>query len=230
MKYKYETHLHTSPVSACARASVEDSVRAYKELGYAGLFITNHFIGANIAKEVRELPYAEQLEFYYQDYLDAKRIGDEIGIDVFFGIETSYKGTDFLVYGLGIDWYRAHPEIMEMKKKEMLAFMRSEGALLIQAHPFREASYIDHIRLFPKDVDGVEIINSSRTPFENEMATVYAEHYALIPFAGTDNHTGADRTTFAGMESDVRISDEQDFTRRVKNGEMRVFSISANDN
>ena len=30
--YRYETHLHTSPVSACARASVYDSLVAYKEL------------------------------------------------------------------------------------------------------------------------------------------------------------------------------------------------------
>ncbi len=225
MKYRYETHLHTAPVSACARASVEESIRAYRELGYTGVFITNHFIGANIAREVRELPYAEQLEYYYSAYLEGKRVGDELGVDVFFGIEISYKGTDFLVYGLDIDWYRAHPEITEMPKKEEIRLMRDAGALVIQAHPFREASYIDHIRLFPRDVHGTEVINSCRTPEENAMAKLYSEHYGLIPFAGTDNHTGADRTTFAGMESDVRITDESDFVRRVKNGEMKVFSI-----
>ena len=223
MKYRYETHLHTSPVSACSRSSVEESVRAYKELGYAGLFITNHFIGGNIAKEVRGQSYVEQLEFYYGAYVEGKRIGDEIGIDVFFAIETSYKGTDFLVYGLDIDWYRAHPEIMEMTKKEQLAFMKAEGALLIQAHPFREASYIDHIRLYPRDVEGVEIINSSRAPEENEMARMYAEHYGLIPFAGSDNHKGPDHKVFAGMESDTPIKDVADFVRQVRDGEMQVF-------
>ena len=40
MTYKYETHVHTSPVSACARATVEETVRAYHALGYAGLFIS----------------------------------------------------------------------------------------------------------------------------------------------------------------------------------------------
>ena len=39
----------------------------------------------------------------------------------------SYKGTDFLVYGLDKDWYLAHPEIMDMKKSEELTFLRENG-------------------------------------------------------------------------------------------------------
>ena len=229
MKYKYETHLHTSPVSACARASVEESVRAYKELGYAGVFITNHFVDGNIAFEIRGHSYEEMLHFYYKDYLDAKAVGEEIGIDVFFGVELAYAGTDFLVYGLNMDWYLAHPEIQGMSKKEELNLMRDAGALVIQAHPFREARYIDHIRLYPRDVHGTEIINASRTPEENAMAKLYCEHYGLIPFAGTDNHTGAARTTFAGMECDERITDEWDFVRRVLDGQMQIFSINTQE-
>ena len=48
--YKYETHLHTSPVSKCAIASVRDSLEFYKSLGYDGVFITNHFIQGNMTK------------------------------------------------------------------------------------------------------------------------------------------------------------------------------------
>ena len=46
--YLYETHLHTSPVSKCARASVREVVEYYKNAGYEGIFITNHFIDSNI--------------------------------------------------------------------------------------------------------------------------------------------------------------------------------------
>ena len=46
--YKYETHLHTAPVSRCARSSVEEQLRLYKALGYDGVFITNHFLDGNI--------------------------------------------------------------------------------------------------------------------------------------------------------------------------------------
>ena len=222
--YRYETHLHTSPVSACARASVEETLIAYRDMGYDGVFITDHFIDGNINRDVRNLPYPDMLEYYFTSYLEAKRLAPEIGIKVFFGVELAYAGTDFLVYGLDMDWYRNHLEIMEMTKKQELAFMREAGALVIQAHPFREAAYIDHIRLYPREVDGVEIINASRTDKENEMAQLYCEHYGLLPFAGTDNHVGGGRRTFAGLECEVPISSEAEFIEAVREGRMKIFT------
>ena len=56
------------------------------------------------------------------------------------------------------------------------------------------------------------------------MARLYAEHYGLIPFAGSDNHRGADHKIFAGMESDTRITDLADFVSKVRGGEMQVFT------
>lgn len=226
--YKYETHLHTYPVSKCARASVRESMENYKALGYDGIFVTNHFLDGNINID-RSLPYEEKINFYFSDYEEALNLSDEIGIKVFCGVELTYKGTDFLIYGLDKDWYLSHPEIMDMKKSEELAYFMELGALVIQAHPYREASYIDHIRLFPRHVHGVEIINSCRTDYENNMAKIYAQHYNLIEFAGTDNHVGKDRTTFAGMCSETPIIDEKDFVERVKKGEMQVFSIDTDN-
>ena len=46
--YLYETHLHTLPVSGCAHAGVRESIELYCRAGYAGVFITNHFIDGNI--------------------------------------------------------------------------------------------------------------------------------------------------------------------------------------
>ena len=46
--YKYETHLHTYPVSKCARSTVRENLELYKEFGYDGVFITNHFLDGNI--------------------------------------------------------------------------------------------------------------------------------------------------------------------------------------
>ena len=53
--FKYETHCHTSPVSKCAKASVEETVRFYQSIGYDGLFITNHFLDGNINPESAEM-------------------------------------------------------------------------------------------------------------------------------------------------------------------------------
>ena len=222
--YRYETHLHTAPVSACARATVRQSLEFYKSIGYDGVFITNHFIDGNISIDSSK-PYAERIEFYFSDYENGVKIGKELGIKVFCGIEQSFEGTDFLIYGLDKQWFLAHPHIEQMQKSDELILLMESGALVIQAHPFREADYIDHIRLFPRCVHGVEIINACRTDFENKMAEIYAESYSLLTFAGSDNHSAERQGRLAGMCSETPIADEQDFVRRVKSGEMKIFTL-----
>ena len=223
--YRYETHMHTSPVSSCAKKSVRENVEFYRSLGYDGIFITNHFLDGNFyLRKNTEIPYGEKVRLFCADYEEAVKIGEEVGIRVFFGAELSYGGTDFLVYGLEKEWFLAHPEIMEMQKSEELPFLMSEGALVVHAHPFREAKYIDHIRLFPRGIHGVEVINANRTPLENEMAEIYAEKYGFCRTAGTDNHLGADQAHLAGMESETPLRDVADFIERVKAGTMRIFT------
>lgn len=220
--YQYETHLHTTPVSRCAKADVRENLTFYKQLGYAGVFITNHFIDGNINID-RSLPYEDRIAFYFSDYEAAVEIGKKLELAVFCGVEMSYGGTDFLVYGLDKAWYLAHPELEGMKKSALLPFLMENGALIIQAHPFREARYIDHIRLYPRCVHGVEIYNACRTDFENTLAEQYAENYGLLPFAGTDNHIAGMQIALAGIETDTPLADEADFVSRVKAGAIRLF-------
>ena len=219
--YLYETHLHTKPVSKCATAEVRDNLERYKELGYTGVFITNHFIDGNVRID-EPMSYEEKINFFFSDYEDALKIGKEIGIQVLLGVELSYKGTDFLVYGLDKEWFLAHPEILEMPKSEELPFMMEQGALVIQAHPFREAFYIDHIRLFPRCVHGVEVFNACRKDLENEMAKRYADAYGLLHFAGSDTHHLTQKR-FTGLKFETPILDEKDFINRVKNSEYEIF-------
>ena len=226
--YLYETHLHTFPVSRCSRAGVRESLEYYKEIGYAGVFITNHFIDGNINFDLSR-PYEEQINFYFSDYEEALAIGREIDLSVFLGIESSYKGTDFLIYGLDKEWYLAHPEIAGMQKSKFLTLAAEAGALVIQAHPFSEAAFIDHIRLFPRHVHGVEVYNGSRTDFQNAMAELYAQQYGLLPFAGSDNHLSYRQKSLGGMQSDTPILDEQDFVARVKSGEITHFRLNLNE-
>lgn len=223
--HKYETHLHTFPVSKCAKATVQETLDFYKQNGYDGVFITNHFLDGNINIDA-SLSYEERIAFFCSDYEEGVKYGESIGLKVFFGVELSYKGTDFLVYGPDKEWYLQNPQIMDMKKSEELAYLMDSGALVIQAHPYREAAYIDHIRLFPRSVHGIEVVNASRTDLENHMAKLYAENYGLLEFAGTDNHRAGASLSLAGMCSQTPISDEQDFVSRVKNGEMHIFTMN----
>lgn len=224
MEYRYDTHVHTFPVSRCAKASPRETVEFYKSLGYDGIFITNHFLDGNINID-RDEPYEKKIEFYFSDYEEAVKVGREVGLKVFFGAELSYKGTDFLIYGLDKQWYLSHPEIMEMEKSAELPFMMEEGALVIQAHPFREAHYIDHIRLYPQCVHGIETINAGRSDLCNDLGNYYAEAYGFHKTAGSDNHEAGGAKKLAGMISSVPLEDEQDFIKHVLADDMRLFLV-----
>ena len=223
--YKYETHLHTFPVSRCAIASVEESLKYYKELGYDGVFITNHF--PDVVDDTNKgKTYEEKIKYYFSDYEKALELSETIGIKVFCGVETTYGGTDFLVYGLDKEWFLAHPEIMNMRQSDKLKLMRKNGALIIQAHPFREAFYIDHIRLFPRHVDGVEIMNANRPDEENNLAKIYCEHYGLIKLAGSDNHSASKQNKLFGICFDEPICSMEDFIEKAKNRKAEIFTLT----
>lgn len=220
--YLYETHLHTSPVSRCARASVRDTVEFYKAQGYAGIFLTNHYVEPH--RDPENLPtFESRIELLFSDYEQAVEIGKEIGLSVFFGVEITHAGTDFLVYGLDKTWWLSHPQIEEMQIRDRLTFLAENGALIIHAHPYRESHYIECIRLFPRYIHGVEIYNANRTPLENEMAALYAEKYQLLTFAGSDNHSAGVQKKFGGLQFASPLKDEQDFVQRFKNGEATLF-------
>lgn len=220
--YLYETHLHTQPASGCARWSAAEAVKYYKDAGYAGIFITNHFLDDDIP-ELRALPYEDQINLYFKDFEDGLEAGREVGLAVFCGVELSYKGTDFLVYGLDKAWYLAHPEIDGMPIKDFLALAKQEDALVIHAHPFREAGSIDHIRLYPRSVHGVEVYNGNRNAFENEMAQKYALNYGLLQFAGSDIHGKEPHGLRYGVCCETPVADERDFVNKVLAGQMQVF-------
>ena len=226
--YLYETHVHTSPLSACAKVGVRETLEYYKNAGYTGIFMTDHFIDGNISKDIRPLPYEERIERYFAVYEEALPIGKELGIDVFPGFEATYKGTDFLIYGIDKEWCLSHPDMDKMSKKELLSLIMSEGALVIQAHPFREAGYIDHIRLFPRSVHGVEVFNACRNDFENKLAAQYCENYVLIPFAGSDNHVGGGMQRFGGMATEERIGSVIGFIDAVLTGKAKPFMRDEN--
>ena len=43
-EYLWETHMHTSETSRCARSPAAKMVAAYKDAGYHGIVVTDHFL------------------------------------------------------------------------------------------------------------------------------------------------------------------------------------------
>lgn len=223
--YLYETHMHTSEGSACAQNTGKEMARAYAEAGYTGIIITDHFFYGNTAVD-RSLPWSEWVEKFGLGYEHAKEEGDRLGLQVFFGWESGYQGTEFLIYGLDKQWLLEHPEIKDATVAEQYKLVHEGGGIVCQAHPFREASYISEIRLFPEYVDGVEGVNASHSslskrslchPEYNERALAYAMEHNFPLTAGSDQHNTD--MIWGGMVFPRKLADIRDFNRAVLNRE-----------
>jgi predicted metal-dependent phosphoesterase TrpH len=192
--FKYETHLHTSQGSDCAQTTGADMADHYKANGYTGIIVTDHFFGGNVARRISaDLLWKTRIAMFCEGFEDAKRRGDEIGLDVFFGFEFAFLGTEFLVLGLDKDWLTENPQILNMSLRAVLRLFRAAGGFVIHAHPFRAADYIEMIRLLPDCVDAVEVFNggnarSLRTR-PDKAALQFAELYELPVSSGTDIHS-----------------------------------------
>jgi len=224
--YRYETHLHTAETSACSRFEAEEIVEKYTRLGFRGVIVTDHFLLGN-STVPEQLPYAEKIHLFCAGYRKVKEAAEGTSLDVFFGLEYSHAGTDFLLYGLSEEWLLNHPEIMELSVNELCDLVKSEGGLVVQAHPYREAFYIDHIRLYPNKVGGIEVLNASNRDRSNRLARVLAEEYGLPMTAGSDTH-GKWTVSLAGMEFETPLKDEKDFADRVSRGEGKIFTLKDN--
>ena len=185
--YSYELHLHTSEVSLCASSSAAEMVRHFKRLGFAGICVTDHYNG-NIA-DSEGLTRAERIARFCRGYDRAFEEGRRVGLSVFLGWEYSYHGTDFLIHGLDREWLLRNEAADRMALPDYLAFVRSEGGIVCHAHPFREAGYIDMIRLLPHSIDAVETLNANRPDTENRRALDYARDFGLPETNGSDIHT-----------------------------------------
>ena len=216
MPYLYETHMHTCQGSACGVSTGAEQARFYKEMGYTGIIVTDHFTGGNTAVP-RELPWRERIDRFCSGYEDALIEGQKIGLDVFFAWEQNYDGDEYLVYGPDKAWLLAHPDVEHWTRQKQLEAVHGAGGAVIQAHPFRHRDYIKYILLGPKYCDGIEVANTGNTPDADACARRYAQAYRLLVTAGTDNHNclKADPAKLMGVELDARLTSVKDYARLI---------------
>lgn len=217
-KYKYELHLHTKEASACASLDGAAQARLYKSLGYEGVFITDHFFGGNTAVP-RNLSWEQRINLFCKGYENAKEEGEKIGLKVFFGLETGFCGTEFLVYGVTEEWLAAQADMMSWSIEEQYQKVQEAGGIVIHAHPFREAPYIPRLDLYPEYVDGVEVYNlenDRRDPEFNERARKYAEEYHLPMTGGGDAHHQNSR--HGGIITEQPLDSVEEFMRLIREG------------
>ena len=195
--YLYETHLHTCESSNCASNTGEEMARACRKAGYTGIIVTDHnWYGNNCID--KSLSWEQWVEAFCKGYEHARQWGDANDLQVFFGYEANYGGTEFLIYGVDKQWLKMHPQIKDATIEEQYRMIHEAGGMVIQAHPFRKEDYIPEIRLFPEWSDGAEGINATHSchlskshnnPAWDDMAIRYSHQNGLPMTAGSDVHT-----------------------------------------
>ncbi|MEG1427751.1 MAG: hypothetical protein RSC76_08700, partial [Oscillospiraceae bacterium] len=215
--YRYEMHCHDRFCSACAHSTPEEMVLAYAQKGYDGLVFTNHFLGGNTAVD-KSLPWAEKIDCYYYAYLRGKAAAPK-GFTVLFGLEHRYEndGKEVLTYNITPEFLKAHPNLHLLPIGEYADLVHSAGGFLTQAHPYREAWFINPAVLPPVNIlDALETFNFFNSPPENQKAEDFAAAHHLYGCSGGDIHDIHEPLALAGMAFPHPIHSSQDLVSALK--------------
>lgn len=215
MAYLYEMHLHTEQGSACGKAPGRDYIKKYKELGFDGIFVTDHFFRGN-ARPDRSLPWETWVNEFCKGYEDAKEEGDKQGLQVFFGLEERFDWDEWLVYGIDKQFLLDHPDMKDWSRGQWLENVHKAGGCIIQAHPFRARGYMNSIDPC-LGVDGYEIANAGNDAVMDSRAAAFAGKLGKFTSCGSDIHWPDHRLgedVFA-MSFDERLTSAKNYVKNV---------------
>lgn len=190
MAYNIELHFHTAQSSHCGRVNAEDGVKQYKEKGYSGIVVTDHF-----SKKERGGPEGQEWDAvcdrFLLGYHTAKKAAKGMNFCVFLGMEIRFPHdeNDFLVYGFTEEFLRAHPWIYMRELPDLMGLAMQEKLYIAQAHPFRpKCSLAD-----PACLHGIEVYNGNpRHNSHNDLALQAAKEHQLGMIVGSDFHQPED--------------------------------------
>lgn len=220
-EYKYELHCHTNDVSRCAHSSAEEAVEFYKERGYDGIVITDHYSPQTFLFHKALAPH-KYIDMYLKGYKRAKAVCGE-DFTVLLGCEVRFFFTidDFLIYGLSEDFLRNSGNLMKMYLKKLFSLCDRKNLLLLEAHPFRELRF----RHNPKYLHGCEVFNGKdKGRPANEKAVKWAkENNFAVVTSGGDFHD-KNSTTPGGIITDEPIRTNEDLLRILRSGKYKLIT------
>ncbi len=154
MRYimKIDMHAHTSGISRCCRIPAETVLSFCQNSGIDGIVLTNHYTKDYVIGDDAEV-FARA---YIAEYDYTKRLGDEMGVQVFFGVEVTWEAArqvHILLYGVSPAFVLEHPRMYDYTQKELYEAVKRVGGAVIQAHPYRNGATV----LDTDYLDGLEI-------------------------------------------------------------------------
>ena len=218
--YRYELHAHTCECDRDAHLSAKELVHLYKDAGYDGMVITDHYIERFYTiwfpEEVEGLSHEQQVARWLKGFRTARDEGRKIGFTVLPGAEVRFNGypNDYLLYGLNEEFFFSVPRLNELKNLDELLALMPEKACVVQAHPFRDDMVVANSRgLF-----GIEVFNGGTEKIRNDMAEMFAAHYGLAMTSGSDIHDPS-RLAKGGIITERRICTPEDLSAVLRSGE-----------
>ena len=226
MMYKIEPHLHTKHVSKCGWLYAEELAKGYHEAGYAAIAVTDHY-NVNTWEYLGIDPKREEsvVSEFLDGYEKLKEACAQYDIRVYMGAELRFyeNENDYLFYGFD-PALLAHPhEIMNMGIAHFSKMARTQGGLLIQAHPFRTKC----VPVAPMYLDGIEVYNASPRHLYhnyNDFAMELAENQgsSFIRTAGSDCHRIEDIGR-SGILSDTLPADTYELADLLRSGNYQLI-------
>ena len=205
--FKTEAHLHTYPVSSCAKLTPVEQVRLFKEAGYDTIIVSDHFSPHHFKKLGADLTFAEKVDKLCDAYLEAKAEGDRIGLTVLFSVELSFHKNHYLLYGVTREFLKLREDIFDIDIDELYAHLKAHGITIIQAHSHRARS--EDCVPQPDYVDGFELNFCRRKENNNEKTLVLAKEYDMPLTVGSDCHRPEDVGVSATLSEEKIESVEQ---------------------
>ncbi len=215
MSYIYEMHCHTGCTSQCGRVEPERIVELYKEHGYNGIVVTDHY------SPLTFMPSANanrHIDHFLEGYRRMKAAaGDDF--TVLLGMEHRHYGTvnDYLIYGITEEFLYDAGNLLFTGEKKIKEICEKNGFLVYQAHPFRP--FIK--RCNPDYIDGIEVYNGKNPQEENDKAYEWAKETGKLMISGSDFHI-EEHVARGGIITKKQIKNNEDLLQILKNGEFRL--------
>jgi predicted metal-dependent phosphoesterase TrpH len=214
---KYDMHVHTAEVSPCGMVTASKLVRLYKQTGYHGIVITDHYFDEYFISLGR-ISWEEKIENFLRGYRNARAEGQKIGLTIILGIELRFieNSNDYLIYGIDESFLMNNKELYKLGLTRFRELIKNEDIFIYQAHPFR--SWVRPAD--PTLLDGVEVFNGNpRQINKNHRALEFATTYDLKMISGSDFHQREDLAK-GGIIIEKQISTSAELYRILRSNEI----------
>jgi histidinol phosphatase-like PHP family hydrolase len=220
--FKIETHLHTKYSSSCGKAGVEDILPGYRDAGYSGIVVTDHFNRYCFGKlGATDWSDADKFKLFLDGYNRVKEAAPDYGLRIYRGAEIRFDecDNDYLLYNFPDELLLESDGLFTMGIAAFAPLAREAGAMIIQAHPYRRpctpaiACYLD----------AVEIQNCHpRQINRNELAVEYAKDHGLLGISGSDCHQKVDIGR-GGILVETLPEDETQLVQIIRSGKFEMI-------